>query len=84
MTAMAAPIDGRKIRVDDARLGWAGRVAIFGVLQATSPYSGHLQHIPNGQVESVITRRSAEQLSLKKGDKVKVVIKCTEVMLQKE
>jgi molybdopterin-binding protein len=35
-------------------------------------------------IESVITRRSAEQMALKKGDKVKVVIKSTEVMLQKD
>jgi molybdopterin-binding protein len=35
-------------------------------------------------IESVITRRSAEQLALKKGDKVTVVIKSTEVMLAKD
>ncbi|HWY69104.1 MAG TPA: TOBE domain-containing protein [Terriglobales bacterium] len=35
-------------------------------------------------VESVITRRSAEELKLKKGDRVTVVIKSTEVMLQKD
>jgi molybdopterin-binding protein len=34
-------------------------------------------------IESVITRRSAEELALKKGDTVKVIIKSTEVMLQK-
>jgi molybdopterin-binding protein len=34
-------------------------------------------------VESVITRKSAEELGLKKGDTVTVVIKSTEVMLQK-
>ena len=34
-------------------------------------------------VESVITRKSAEELDLKKGDAVTVVIKSTEVMLQK-
>jgi molybdopterin-binding protein len=39
--------------------------------------------IGKDQIESVITRRSAEQLKLKKGDKVKVVIKSTEVMLDK-
>ena len=39
--------------------------------------------IGKGQVESVITRRSAEELGLKKGDTVTVVIKSTEVMLQK-
>jgi molybdopterin-binding protein len=35
-------------------------------------------------IESVITRRSAEAMALKKGDTVKVVIKSTEVMLQKD
>ena len=39
--------------------------------------------IGKSQVESVITRRSAEQLGLKKGDKVTVVIKSTEVMLER-
>jgi molybdopterin-binding protein len=39
--------------------------------------------VGKSQIESVITRRSAEQLSLKKGDKVTVVIKSTEVMLEK-
>ncbi len=39
--------------------------------------------IGKNQIESVITRRSAEQLRLKKGDKVLVVIKSTEVMLEK-
>ncbi len=35
-------------------------------------------------VESVITRNSAQELGLKKGDQVKVVIKATEVMIQKD
>ncbi|RZU41601.1 molybdopterin-binding protein [Edaphobacter modestus] len=35
-------------------------------------------------IESVITRRSAEEMALKQGDAVKVVIKSTEVMLQKD
>ena len=34
-------------------------------------------------IESVITRTSAEALKLKKGDKVQVVVKSTEVMIQK-
>jgi molybdopterin-binding protein len=34
-------------------------------------------------IESVITRRSAEDMKLKKGDTVEVVIKSTEVMLKK-
>ena len=40
--------------------------------------------IAKNHIESVITRRSAEQLELKKGDKVTVVIKSTEVMLEKD
>jgi len=34
-------------------------------------------------VESVITRRSAEELGLKKGDSVTAVVKATEVMISK-
>ena len=34
-------------------------------------------------VESVITKRSAEEMGLKKGDKVTAVIKATEIMIQK-
>jgi molybdopterin-binding protein len=34
-------------------------------------------------VESVITKRSAEEMGLKKGDQVTAVIKATEVMIQK-
>lgn len=35
-------------------------------------------------IESVITRQSAEDLGLKKGDTVTAVIKSTEVMLRKD
>jgi molybdopterin-binding protein len=35
-------------------------------------------------VDSVITRRSAEEMGLKKGDRVTAVVKATEVMLSKE
>ncbi len=34
-------------------------------------------------IESVITRRSAEEMTLKKGDTVTAVVKATEVMLSK-
>lgn len=34
-------------------------------------------------IESVITRRSADEMKLKVGDRVSAVIKSTEVMLQK-
>jgi len=35
------------------------------------------------QIESVITRRSADELGLKKGDRVTAVVKATEVMIAK-
>jgi len=35
-------------------------------------------------VESVITKRSAEEMGLKRGDQVTTVIKATEVMIQKD
>jgi molybdopterin-binding protein len=35
-------------------------------------------------IESVITRRSAEEMKLKVGDTIAAVIKSTEVMLQKD
>ena len=35
-------------------------------------------------IESAITRRSADELKLKKGDTVAAVIKATEVMIQKD
>jgi molybdopterin-binding protein len=35
-------------------------------------------------IESVITRRSAEEMKLAKGDRIKAVIKSTEVMLLKD
>jgi molybdopterin-binding protein len=35
-------------------------------------------------IESVITRRSAEEMKLKQGDSVTAIIKATEVMIQKD
>lgn len=40
--------------------------------------------VGNNVVESVITRASAEELKLKKGDLVRVVIKSTEAMIEKD
>jgi molybdopterin-binding protein len=41
-------------------------------------------HVGDSVIESVITRASAEELELKKGDAVKVVVKSTEVMIEKD
>jgi molybdopterin-binding protein len=35
-------------------------------------------------IESAITRRSADEMQLKKGDTVSAIIKATEVMIQKD
>ena len=35
------------------------------------------------EIESIITRRSAEEMNLKPGDTVSAIIKSTEVMIQK-
>jgi len=35
-------------------------------------------------IESIVTRRSADELKLKKGDTVVAVVKATEVMIQKD
>lgn len=40
--------------------------------------------VGNNFIESVITRRSAEEMNLKVGDTVTAVIKSTELMLQKD
>jgi molybdopterin-binding protein len=39
--------------------------------------------VGDSMIESVITRRSAEELGLKKGDSVTAVVKATEVMISK-
>ena len=45
---------------------------------------GHVTvQVGKNLIESVITRRSAEEMKLKVGDRVSAVIKSTEVMLQK-
>ena len=39
--------------------------------------------VADGVIESVITRRSADEMGLKKGDSVTDVVKATEVMIAK-
>ena len=66
-------------------------------LSARNQLSGTIEEIQIGDImahvtvkvgdniiESVITRTSAEELKLKKGDTVRAVVKSTEVMIQKD
>jgi molybdopterin-binding protein len=39
--------------------------------------------VAGGLIESVITRRSAEEMALQQGDVVTAVVKATEVMISK-
>jgi molybdopterin-binding protein len=51
-------------------------------------FGGVMAHVVirvgNDLIESVITKRSADEMELKVGDTVKAVIKSTEVMLEKD
>ncbi len=40
--------------------------------------------VGENRIESVITRQSAEEMGLRKGDRVTAVVKSTEVMIQKD
>lgn len=44
----------------------------------------HVIRVGDNLIESVITRRSADEMKLRVGDKVSAVIKSTEVMLEKD
>ncbi|MGA2136026.1 MAG: TOBE domain-containing protein [Bryobacteraceae bacterium] len=39
--------------------------------------------VGDNEIESVITRRSADEMNLQPGDTVSIVVKSTEVMIQK-
>jgi molybdopterin-binding protein len=51
-------------------------------------FGGVMAHVVvqvgNNVVESVITKRSVDEMKLKVGDKVTAIIKSTEVMLEKD
>jgi molybdate transport system regulatory protein len=83
----------------DRRSGWYHllRRDFIMALSARNQLPGTVEDIKFGEImahvvvkvgdnliESVITRTSAEELALKKGDRVRVVVKSTEVMIQKD
>ena len=87
---------GPQLRADGLYPGVCGKLASM-TLSARNQLQGTVEELQLGGVmahvvvrvgenlvESVITRRSAEEMALKKGDSVKVIIKSTEVMLQKD
>jgi len=64
----------------------SARNQLLGVIEDIQ-LGGVMAHITirvgHNLLESVITRRSAEEMNLKKGDSVKAVVKATEVMVLK-
>jgi len=80
-----------------SRHSWGGGFMLFGMtLSARNRLAGEIVELEFGgvmahvvvrvgkdMIESVITKRSAEEMKLKIGDKVSAVIKSTEVMLEK-
>lgn len=82
---------------DGTRLTRATDVFCLPMLSARNKLVGRIEEIQFGGVmahvvikvgkdliESVITKRSADEMKLKVGDTVKAVIKSTEVMLEKD
>jgi molybdopterin-binding protein len=59
-------------------VGKIEEIELGGVMAQATVRSG------NAIIESVITKRSAEEMNLEVGDTVKAVIKSTEVMLEKD
>ena len=73
---VAGALEARGVRADPEKLQVEAEGKIVEV--NLGDIMAHVVvRIGKSQVESVITRRSAEQLGLKKGDKVTVVVKAT-------
>ena len=75
---------------------WVGYIVVGMTLSARNQLRGQVKEVKLGnvmahvvvqvgenEIESVITRRSAEEMNLKPGDTVMMIIKSTEVMIQK-
>jgi molybdopterin-binding protein len=74
-----------------SKLCWAMGISARNQLRGTVEevlFGNVMAHITvrvgENLIESVITKRSAEELRLKKGDSVVAIIKSTEVMIQKD
>ena len=65
----------------------SARNKLPGIIQEVQ-LGGVMAHVTvrvgENTVESVITRRSAEEMKLRQGDAITVIVKSTEVMLEKD
>jgi molybdopterin-binding protein len=84
---LAAPIALMKWEAYALRMTISARNRLEGKLVEIQ-YGGVMAHVVirvgKNVVESVITKRSADEMKLKVGDRVTAVIKSTEVMLEKD
>jgi molybdopterin-binding protein len=75
------------VRCTLQRMTLSARNKLVGKI-AEIQFGGVMAHVTikagNATIESVITKRSVEEMKLKVGDTVKAVIKSTEVMLEKD
>jgi molybdopterin-binding protein len=84
-TTLAPPANGccDLVQVDMALSARNQLPGIVETVQIGTIMAHVVVKVGDNLIESVITRTSAEELGLKKGDSVKVVVKSTEVMIQK-
>ena len=74
-------------RSDNAGMALSARNRLKGTVEEVvlGTVMAHVVvRVGNNLIESAITRRSADELALKKGDTVTAIIKSTEVMIQKD
>lgn len=84
MTGARSTADGE--RGYDAAMRLSARNRLVGTITEIKmgDVMAHIiMHVGENEIDSVITRQSAEEMHLKVGDTVAAVIKSTEVMLEK-
>src|SRR5690348_4948909 len=82
----APRLEGGRGRVYRGRMALSARNQLRGQIKEVKlgTIMAHVVvQVGENEIESVITRRSAEEMKLKTGDTVSVIIKSTEVMIQK-
>ena len=81
------PLDGPETYMYRACMTLSARNKLAGRIEEIQ-FGGVMAHVVikvgKDLIESVITKRSADEMKLKVGDTVKAVIKSTEVMLEKD
>lgn len=80
-------LDGPKLSMYARSMTLSARNKLVGRIEEIQ-FGGVMAHViikvGKDSIESVITKRSADEMNLKVGDTVKAIIKSTEVMLEKD